>query len=270
MLPELTKGACSMFGAWGNATLTSKLIQLRALDWDTDGPFKDYPALVVYHPSNGNVFANLGFTGWIGSITGINEKRLSISEIGVSFPDETFGKESRHGYPFPFVLRDILQFDNNVDAATYRLNNTHRTCDLILGAGSGPQTKFRSYEYSYSTLIAYDDTDMMPNATWHQRIDNIVYYGMDWLCPGYNEVLGTQLLTYYGNITAYNTMTDIVAKTQTGDLHIAIYDYSQDKVFISLHSKSYDTSPYLNAYDRPYLEFDLTSLFSPDSEKRGY
>ena len=65
MLPELTKGSCSMFGAWGNATLSSdgKLLQLRALDWDTEGPFKDYPAIVVYHPTDGNAFANIGFTG---------------------------------------------------------------------------------------------------------------------------------------------------------------------------------------------------------------
>ena len=58
-----------MFGAWGNATASrgGKLLQLRALDWDVDGPFKNYPAVVVYHPSNasdGHAFANVGFTGW--------------------------------------------------------------------------------------------------------------------------------------------------------------------------------------------------------------
>jgi isopenicillin-N N-acyltransferase-like protein len=262
MLPELTKGACSMFGAWGKATPNGNLIQLRALDWDDQGPFKDYPALVIYHPTNGNDFANLGWTGWIGSITGVSNKRLSISEIGVSYPDDTFGKESRSGYPFNFVLRDILQFDNSVDNATYRLNNTHRTCDLILGAGSGEQSKFRAYEYSYSVLNVEDDTNMQPyNETWHPRIENIVYYGMDWLCPNYDEVLSQQLLTYYGNITSENAMKNIVAKTQTGNLHIAIYDYIQDQVYISFHSKSYDPSPYQKAYDRPYIQFNLPSLF---------
>lgn len=39
MIGELTKGACSMFGAWGTAIpSTDSLVQLRALDWDTDGP----------------------------------------------------------------------------------------------------------------------------------------------------------------------------------------------------------------------------------------
>lgn len=33
MIGEVTKGHCSMFGAWGNATLNKETIQLRALDW---------------------------------------------------------------------------------------------------------------------------------------------------------------------------------------------------------------------------------------------
>ena len=36
------------------------------------GPFKDFPQVTVYHPTegNGHAFANFGWTGWIGSITG--------------------------------------------------------------------------------------------------------------------------------------------------------------------------------------------------------
>jgi isopenicillin-N N-acyltransferase-like protein len=33
MIGELTKGACSMFGAWGTATPDAGTVQLRALDW---------------------------------------------------------------------------------------------------------------------------------------------------------------------------------------------------------------------------------------------
>ena len=33
MIGELTKGACSMFGAWGKATSNGQVVQLRALDW---------------------------------------------------------------------------------------------------------------------------------------------------------------------------------------------------------------------------------------------
>ncbi len=174
MLPELTRGACTMFGAWGTATTDGNLVQLRALDWETTGPFNDYPALIVYHPTDGHSFANLGWTGWMGSITGVSINRVSISEIGVSCPDDSFGREgpaSRAGYPFPFVLRDILQFDNSVENATHRFETTHRTCNLILGVGDGREDMFRGYEYSHTVLNVFDDNNMMPyNETWHPRM----------------------------------------------------------------------------------------------------
>ena len=36
------------------------------------GPFKNYPQITVYHPNegNGHDFVNVGWSGWIGSITG--------------------------------------------------------------------------------------------------------------------------------------------------------------------------------------------------------
>ena len=33
------------------------------------------------------------FMGFLGTITGVSDKQMAISEIGVTFPDDTFGKE---------------------------------------------------------------------------------------------------------------------------------------------------------------------------------
>ena len=58
-----------MFGAWGNATVNKNVVQLRALDWDFEGPYRKYPLVIVYHPSNtkdGNKWVNIGFMGWLG------------------------------------------------------------------------------------------------------------------------------------------------------------------------------------------------------------
>lgn len=117
MIGEITKGHCSMFGVWGNATKNHETIQLRALDWDFDGPFRKHPAIIVYHPSSpevGNTFANIGFTGWLGMLSGVNEHKMAISEIGVSYPDPSFGKESRIGNVFTFLMRDVIQYDRNL------------------------------------------------------------------------------------------------------------------------------------------------------------
>ena len=44
------------------------------------------------------------FLAWIGSITGMSESRLAISEIGVVDADASWGKESRFGIPFTVRL----------------------------------------------------------------------------------------------------------------------------------------------------------------------
>lgn len=130
-------------------------------------------------------FVNIGWSGWIGSIQGFNSRKIAISEIGVSYPDDTFGKESRLGVPFTYLLRDIIQFDKTLDEAKARLTNAHRTCNLILGVGDGKSNQFNSVQYSHSVANFISDTTLIPEADWHPKIKNIVYYGMDWLCPSY-------------------------------------------------------------------------------------
>lgn len=263
LIGELTQGDCSMFGAWSKATKASgKTFQLRALDWDVDGPFKDFPAVVVYHPSdNGHAFANLGFIGWIGTLSGQSSTQLAVSEIGISFPDATFGKESRSGVPFTFLLRDILQFDNTYEDSIKRITDAHRTCDLVLGVGDGKAATMREFQYSASVANVMDDTNLMPlNDTWHARIEDVVYTGMDWDCPAYNSALHDRLMTYYGDINAENTIHGIVPVVQTGNLHIAVYDLTDSLMYVSVARRSNGTGPQY-AYDRNFTMLDLNSLW---------
>jgi len=261
MFGELTKGSCSMFGVWGDALPTGQsLLQLRALDWDIDGPFKNYAAVIVYHPSgnsSGHAFANVGFIGWIGALSGQSSAQMAISEIGVSYPDASFGEESRIGIPFTFLLRDILQFDNSYLDTITRITTANRTCDLILGAGDGKAQTFRGFQYSYSVATVISDTNLIPaNDTWHPKIPNVVYFGMDWLCPNYDIVLAKQLNHYYGNITAENTIQGIVPIVQTGDVHVAVYDLTDQLMYVSFARKDNGTGPE-NAYDRQFTMLNL-------------
>jgi len=265
MLGELTKGSCSMFGAWGDATLQHGLLQFRALDWDMDGPFKDHAQITVYHPTEGHAFANVGFTGFIGSFSGMSSVKTGTCEIGVSFPDDTFGKESRFGIPFTYILRDMLQFDENLAAAEKRIKSAKRTCDLILGFGDGKDTTgvnaFRGIQYGASVANFYTDTNMMPNATWHPLMKNIVYYGMDWLCPGYTVALNKQLQAGYGQLTAELAIRNVSAIEQSGDLFISYYDYANNAMFQSFARPTNGDGPQA-AYDRQFVRFDMTSLFA--------
>jgi len=263
MLAGLTQGKCSMFGAWGSALEQEGLIQLRALDWDMDGPFRDYSQITVYHPSNGNgnSFVNIGFTGFIGGLTGMSQAKLGISEIGVSYPDSSFGTESRVGVPFVFILRDILQWDQTIDDAISRMINERRTCDLILGVGDGKLKQFRGMQYSYSVLNIFDDINLRPkNSTWHPVIADVVYWGMDWLCPSFNSLLSSLLIKYHGQINIPLAIQKISAVEQSGDNHVAYYDLVDMTLFVSFASARGEGGP-PSAYQRQYTKWNLTALF---------
>ena len=106
LFPETAGGHCSMFGAWGKATSKSyggKLLQMRALDYITADFLSDNHALIVYHPTTGQSYINIGFIGTITLVTGISSAKVSLSQIGVSNPDSTFGPERNGKGTFVFL-----------------------------------------------------------------------------------------------------------------------------------------------------------------------
>jgi hypothetical protein len=101
-------------GAWGEALADPNgLVQLRALDWDMDGPFRNYNQLTVYHPSEGNTFVNVGFSAFIGGLSGVSNLSMAISEIGATYPDASFGTESRIGTPFIVLYDNVFCLTTN-------------------------------------------------------------------------------------------------------------------------------------------------------------
>lgn len=270
MLPGLTKGACSMFGVWGSAVPEGgSLLQLRALDWDMDGPFVDYSCITVYHPdtnnaTQGHAWLNMGFVGFIGALTGMSEAQLAISEIGVSYPDESFGPPQDMvpipGVPFVVLLRDILKYDATLDDSIGRMAAAERTCNLILGVGDGKQGEFRAFEYGPYVFNVQNDENMQPLADWHPRMADTVYYGMDWDCPSFNTVLSGQLRLNYGNITPDVAVHNISSVEQSGSNHLAIYDLTKMDFYAAFAAPHASTGP-INAYNRQFTKFNVTALF---------
>ncbi len=94
---------------------------------------------------------------------------MAVSEIGVSFSDKSFGKESRIGNVFTYVIRELMQFDKTLDQSITRLQTAHRTCDLLFGVGDGKPgiETFRGFELSEAVCNVYDDKNLKPDEDWH-------------------------------------------------------------------------------------------------------
>lgn len=116
LLPELLKASCSILGAWGKATESGELIQLRALDWESHAPMTKFPVITVYHSTEkGSIpFANIAWyskvfhykrVGFIGSLTGYSSAKIGVSERLRGGPAKTM---TRYGKPWTYVLRDVM------------------------------------------------------------------------------------------------------------------------------------------------------------------
>lgn len=100
----LSDASCSAFIACGPATRDGRLIQMRNLDWGEDVlRAQEHTVLLVHEPPGGIRYLSIGFVGLVGSISGINEAGISLSEIGAESSDRT-----QRGMPMPILLEEVL------------------------------------------------------------------------------------------------------------------------------------------------------------------
>lgn len=100
-------------------------------------------------------------------------------------------------------------------------------------------------------------------AAWHPRIPNMVYYGMDWLCPSYNSVLAAQLTNHSGALTPELIVSNVLPIVQTGDVHAVVYDLTDQQMYVSFYVTNASSVPTpVNAYDRAFTQLDLNALFA--------
>jgi len=261
MLPEITQAACSIIGAWGDATSKNKshgpLFQLRALDWDVEGPFQKNPLTLVYHPDIGHPFSIMTWSGFIGSITGFSSVPLAISEkVWLEYE----GYQNRFGYPFHYLLRDFLQFDNTTDDVINRIEKTVRTCSIWIGVGT-PPNDFKVIQYGYESFKVMDDRNF-PSWTGHPSYKNVVYVDKH-TQPSHDDCLGSLIGADYGHIDALGIFQKYTAMSQTGDMQIAVYDFENMYVYLS-NAGIYDdkTKTCEKAYDRAFTRLDMSALFN--------
>ncbi len=258
MIGEASEWHCSLFGAWGKATgADGHTVQLRALDYNVRAEIQRFPAIIIYNPSLGHPFANIGWAGVVGSVTGISSIPLAISEIGDDYDQ---ANDSFDGIPFQFLLRDILQFDDDLDSAIARVRNAKRTTSLMYAVGDGRKGRVKALQTSRTLCNVFDWDNLEPNVQTHPRLEDIVYWGMSWNVPKYDQALHDQLKAHYGNINAAVVIEKILPAVRTGNLQVAVYDLTAQKIWTANARAEGETGP-LNAYERTFVELDMKAVF---------
>jgi isopenicillin-N N-acyltransferase like protein len=122
-LPELFH--CSGFAIMDSATKDGTLYHGRVLDYAIDWGLQEHPVIIVAEPEGGVPFVNVSYAGFIGSVTGMNARHVSIGEMGGG------GLGAWDGVPMAFLVREVLETADDLDAAVAVFRDNPRTCQYF-------------------------------------------------------------------------------------------------------------------------------------------
>lgn len=132
-IPELFH--CSGFALQREIVADNTLLHGRVLDYGTDWKLQEHAVLVVAEPDQGIPFVNVTYAGFIGSVTGMNAKGVSIGEMG----GKGLGKWA--GTPMSFLVRRVLEEADSLDQAVALMRDSKRTCEYYYVIADGPRNK---------------------------------------------------------------------------------------------------------------------------------
>jgi outer membrane lipoprotein-sorting protein len=119
--PELFH--CSGFALFGKATENGRMYHGRILDYLRGLGLEQNAVVTVVQPDQGNGWVNVGYAGFIGSVTAMNEKHLAIGEMGGR------GEGQWDGKPMAELVREVMEKASTLDEAVEIMRKGPRTCE---------------------------------------------------------------------------------------------------------------------------------------------
>lgn len=167
--PDAPPG-CSNFAAWGQWTTDGRLLHGRNLDWNIDRGAQEGAAILVWRPKGGRPFMMVGWTGGIGSVSGMNADGITFGEMTSSSSEETFD-----GLPLCLMMRRVLEKARTLDEAVQVLKACPPTTgwNFILCDGNIPDG--RAIELDAASCEVYAPMDPKEGeATGHWAMEDAV------------------------------------------------------------------------------------------------
>ena len=133
VFPELFH--CSGFAVFGKATRDGKLYHGRVLDYMTTIGLQDSATTFVVKADGQIPFANVGYAGFIGSVSGMNAEAISLGEMGGG------GEGQWDGVPMATLMRRGLEECSTLDEVMDLWRQSPRTCEYYYVFADGKSNR---------------------------------------------------------------------------------------------------------------------------------
>ena len=241
---------CSNLATGDSATPDGSFFAVRILDWGMHRLSKlhKYPLVAVALPENGIPYANIGWMGFLGCISGMNAEGITIGEMGYGDPPN----ETLYGKPMPFMLRDVLKEARNLADVKRVISESKPTCSYVFLMSDGKTKEAEMYVRDPDRLVAFRaGMDVHDKKEHLPPIADTVYGGH------YNEKMTEILTANHGKLTPELLMNEIIPKiAMPSNFQNVVYDPQKLSFWLSNAKNSREW-----AASQPYTKIELAPLF---------
>ncbi len=238
--PELFH--CSGVAVCRTASADGSVVHARVLDYMRDINLQNYTLVQVFMPQEGYAWMSLGYAGFLGSVTAINEHGLAVGEMGGRSDD------SWDGMPMTFLIREIAEKTRNVAEAVALIKRVPRTCEYyyVISDASRNMVGIKASPDEVLVLQPGQQHELLPPVP----VDTVMFSA-----GGRAKKLSKRLHAHHGNIDAQK-MIEIIKRpvAMKSNLHNAVFlPESLDMWFADAGRKT-------PACDEPYTMVNLRSI----------
>ena len=247
-IPDLGETSCSALLAKGTTTRDHHIYQLRILDYGSNFHLYRRPVITVYHPPDGHAFINIGWAGFIGVVSGVNDQGVALSEMGFGNPPG----ETLEGEPMPFLLKNVLRYAGNAEEGAAIVRAAARTNSYIyfLGDPHGNAVGMITSAQQCRTYRANETNELHVGNRNLPQYRDLIYAGH------YVDKQGAWVRDHQGqlDLAAIQDLTRQIATKS--NLHTVIYDLTAGKFWVANRTEA------TRAADCQYVEFPLAPAWA--------
>jgi len=236
---------CSGAALMGNATVGGELLHARVLDYMTEVGLQDEAVVMAVAGSGVNRFVTVGYLGFIGSVTGMNEKQVAIGEMGGR------GEGDWDGVPMSLLIRQSLETCDTLADVERLMRESPRTCEYyyLITDGKGPS--------ALGIAATPKKFETFGPGVWNEQLNQPVEDAVLVSGTGRYEELVKRVRSGYGKIDR-DGLIEIIKRpvAMRSNLHNVVFQPQSLRLSVA------DAIRGGPACDQPYRTYTWSDLFS--------
>ncbi|HVM88378.1 MAG TPA: C45 family peptidase [Puia sp.] len=267
-LQSMALVGCTSFGTWGEKSENGEMIIGRNFDFYVGDKFAHDKIVAFFNPSQGFKFMTVTWGGFIGAVSGMNEKGLTVT-INADKTKIPTGSAT----PVSLVAREILQYAQNISEALAIAKKRKMFVSESFLVGSAEDNKAVIIEKTPDTLDVYDPNKDFIVCANHFQSNGLAHTKsnmeqMDESASPYRYERLMQLLSANGKNTVQKTVSILRDRKGLNNEDIGMGNEKAINQLIAHHSIVFEpkkllvwvsTSPWQLGQ---YVAYDLNKVFA--------